>query len=81
MDKKAYEKLQKELVERLENNFIIYLTYVTKSGNLYGEAVDKKTGNAYTFIYQNKCTLHNFECVADILVREIKKKVANNEIL
>lgn len=81
MDKKAYEKLQKELVEKLENNFIIYLTYVTKSGNLYGEAVDKKTGNAYPFIYQNKCTLHNFECVADILVREIKKKVANNEIL
>ena len=81
MDKKAYEKLQKELVERLENNFIIYLTYVTKSGNLYGEAVDKKTGKAYPFIYQNKCTLHNFECVADILVREIKKKVANNEIL
>lgn len=81
MDKKAYEKLQKELVERLENNFIIYLTYVTKSGNLYGEAVDKKTGNTYPFIYQNKCTLHNFECVADILVREIKKKVANNEIL
>ena len=81
MDDKAYKKLHKELTEKLENKYIIYLTYVHRSGNLSGEALDKETGKSYPFVYRNRCTINNYECVADILVREIIKKVENNEVL